>query len=62
LKIYAVEIVGDMSSERFHYILAESFDEAIIQAHKLLVQIRNKGVEDAYIKSIVEQFKLEVVK
>ena len=51
-----------MESDRDHYIMAENFDEAITQAHKLLAHIRKKYTEDAYIESIKEQFKLEVVK
>jgi hypothetical protein len=64
MKIYDIEIIGygEMPSERNHYIMAENFDEAITQAHKLLAHIRKKYCEDAYIKSICEQFKLEVVK
>ena len=64
MKIYEIEIVGygAISSEQSHYVMADNFDEAITQAHKLLAQIQKKFTEDAYIKSISEEFKLEVVK
>jgi len=64
MKIYEITIVGygEMSSDQDHYVLADNFDEAITQGHKLLARIQKKFTEDAYIKSIIEQFKLEVVK
>jgi len=65
MKIYEIIIVPipilRHIGNQGHYVLAKDFDDAYGQAQKLLAK-KQKTTEDAYIKSICEQFELEVVK
>jgi len=62
MKIYEIIIVPiPIIGNQGHYVLAKDFDDAYRQAQKLLTK-KQKTTEDAYIKSICEQFELEVVK
>lgn len=63
MKIYKIVLPEDNMFEKTHYILAEDFDDAYKQALKMREKIRKEfKYEEANIKSISEEFEIEVVK